>query len=455
MSTQPEINQSTSAGVRRSVWMMTVAVTLLLIVSIVATALVTFRFTVKTFFPEPQERYADIEILGDVLNDSAYYVADQDAMNVAAVKAYIEASGDEHAYYFTDDEYAAYRAEKAGRYVGIGVVVREAEVIYNAKIIRVIEIVRVAKNSPSAECGLLSAGDYIYGVETADGDVLVDDVGVEATTALIRGDADTAVSLIVLSKTNGGYEEKRVTLERKAYESCSVEFFVSTVATEAPVGVVRIYKFDLTTPTQLSAAIDQLVANGVSKFVFDLRDNGGGDLSSVIACTSYFLKPGDVIFSTERKNGETEENRAVVRTYTDEYEPCSVSEYDIGKYAEYEYSVLVNENTASAAEIFTAVFKDYGLAKIVGVTTYGKGSVQTYISLSPYGMQGVLKITTSHYYPPCGEGYHGVGIEPDIFIELLDGVNMYTATEAEDNQLVCAISMVVVPFEGVTVDAEN
>ena len=175
----------------------------------------------------------------------------------------------------------------------------------------------------------------------------------------------------------------------------------------------------------------------------------------MIACTSYFLKPGDVIFSTERKNGETEENRAVVRTYTDEYEPCSVSEYDIGKYAEYEYSVLVNENTASAAEIFTAVFKDYGLAKIVGVTTYGKGSVQTYISLSPYGMQGVLKITTSHYYPPCGEGYHGVGIEPDIFIELLDGVNMYTATEAEDNQLVCAISMVVVPFEGVTVDAEN
>lgn len=455
MNTQPEINHSTSGGAKRAFWIVTTVFILLLVVSIVATALVTFQFTVKTFFPEPQEQYADIEILEGVLADSAYYDLNLEDMNVAALKAYIAASGDEYARYYTNEEYAELKAENAGRYIGVGIVVQDATITYNAKDINVVEVVRVTKNSPAAENGEISAGDYIYAVETENGRLLVDDIGMDETTDLIRGKADATVSLTVLSKNDGGYVEKLVTLERRTVESVSVEYFVSTVAKEVPVGIVRIYEFDLTTPTQLCNAIDTLAESGVSKIVFDLRNNGGGDLWSVVACASYFVKSGDVILSEEMKNGEVEELRAVPRTHTDEYETCSVSTQDIGKYAEYEYSVLVNENTASAAELFTAVLRDYDLAKVVGVTTFGKGSVQSYISLASYGMQGVLKITTSHYYPPCGEGYHGVGIEPDVYIELLDGVNVHTATEDEDNQLVCAVSMVVVPFESVPSQPQN
>lgn len=450
MNTQPEINRSSSSGSKRAPWLVTVAVILLLVVSITATALITFQFTVKTFFPEPQEQYADIEILEGVLKDSAYYTPEYEAMNIAALKAYIEASGDKYAQYYTDEEYAELRAENTGHYVGIGVVVQETEITYNAKDITVVEIIRISRNSPAAQSAALSVGDYIYAVGTDEDTLFVNDIGMDGTTKLIRGEAGTSVSLTVLSKNETGYEEKQVSVERKEVESISVDFFISAVASEVKVGVLRIYQFDLTTPTQLCQAIDALSAQGVKHFVFDLRDNGGGDLWSVVACASYFVKSGDIIMSEENKNGEIEELRAVLRTHTGDYESCSVSALDIGKYAAYEFSVLVNENTASAAELFTAVLRDYELATVVGVNTFGKGSVQSYIPLSSYGMKGVLKVTTSHYFPPCGQGYHGVGITPDVFLELKDDVNIYTAKEEEDNQLVCAIGMVVRPFNPAT-----
>ena len=106
-------------------------------------------------------------------------------------------------------------------------------------------------------------------------------------------------------------------------------------------------------------------------------------------------------------------------------------------------AVLINGNTASAAELFTAVLRDYELATLVGTTTYGKGVLQNIFDLSPWGYTGGIKLTTGYYNPPSGENYDGKGIAPSGAETPLDDAvknkNLYLLTEAEDNQLRAAI----------------
>ena len=116
-----------------------------------------------------------------------------------------------------------------------------------------------------------------------------------------------------------------------------------------------------------------------------------------------------------------------------------MSDEDIGKYRNFKVAVLVNQNTASAAELLTAVFRDYQLAPVIGEQTFGKGTMQTLIPLDQYGLEGGLKVTTSHYYPPCGESYNGIGIAPDIVVELPEGLVIANLSEQEDTQLCRAI----------------
>ena len=126
------------------------------------------------------------------------------------------------------------------------------------------------------------------------------------------------------------------------------------------------------------------------------------------------------------------------------FRSCSVSSEDIGKYRreELEFTVLCNGSTASAAELFTATFRDYGIGTVVGTTTYGKGSMQSIISLWKYGYNGALKLTVAKYFSGANggdnDGYDGVGITPDIYCEQSEEVaekNIYDITDDEDEQL--------------------
>ena len=223
----------------------------------------------------------------------------------------------------------------------------------------------------------------------------------------------------------------KVTLERRSVEVDSVSCLIDSQYSD--VGIVSIFQFDLNTPMLFSNAVSSLREQGVKKLVIDLRDNGGGDLNSVIACASYFLDNDDLILSAEDNKGDVVKYKARARTYGGRYASCSVTAEDIGKFKNIKVVVLVNENTASAAELLTAVFRDYGLAPIIGVNTFGKGTMQTIYSLDAHGIDGGMKITTDVYFPPCGENYDGVGILPDVVVELDDS--------AEDNQLKTAIEI--------------
>ena len=149
------------------------------------------------------------------------------------------------------------------------------------------------------------------------------------------------------------------------------------------------------------------------------------------------------MFCTEDKNGTKETIYVEPVTYnTKDYQGCNVTAEDIGKYKGLDIVVLCNESTASAAELFTAAMRDYDLADIVGVKTYGKGSMQSIISLSQFGYAGGLKLTTKMYYPPSGEGYDGIGIIPDVEVALDEALldkNIYEIKDDEDNQLRVAL----------------
>lgn len=411
-----------------------------ILVTAAVTALLTFSITLRTYYPEQVGKKSPLEILSYMFEEKAYDVPDYDAMHVAALKAYVDASGDLYAEYYTTEEYEELRTEKNGHYVGIGVTVYEKDVTVDERNTNALEIARVHKGSRVREAGI-SEGDCIYSVFVDGTEYTVEAIGRDKIVEMIRGEDGTAVTVTVLSRNENGYEKRTVSVIRTRVETLSVEYKVSQ--TDPSVGIVKMYGFDMTTPTQLCEAVDSLVKQGANGLIFDLRDNGGGDLWSVVACASYFTNRDDVILTVESRNGTEETIRTIERNYDAEYASCNVTVPDIGKYRGYEAVVLVNENTASAAELFTAVLRDYGLAKIVGTQTYGKGSMQSYYSLSKYGMDGYLKLTTNHYRPPCGEDYNGIGITPDCVVEPGEAFDPYSmnGNEADDPQLHCGMNM--------------
>ena len=168
-------------------------------------------------------------------------------------------------------------------------------------------------------------------------------------------------------------------------------------------------------------AVETLTAEGCEKLVIDLRYNPGGELSSIVTTLDYILPEGPIIRIFDANGKE-------VDAYYSES-----GELDVPM------AVLVNENTASAAELFTAAVRDYDKAVIVGTTTYGKGCMQSTIPLSD---GGAVTVTNHMYNPPFSDNYHGVGIVPDVEVELdesLEDKNFYKITDEEDNQLTAAV----------------
>ncbi|MBE6597170.1 MAG: hypothetical protein E7641_05815 [Ruminococcaceae bacterium] len=406
----------------------------------------------KERLAEAQLRYATVgngaahdslELIEKLFEKYSYYGVDSEEVAEKVLKAYVEATGDVHAEYYNAEEFEAMVSDMSADYAGIGVTVGDTAVNYGGEETRVLEIFLVTPDGPAEKAGIVS-GDLIYSAETDEGTVTVDKLGYDGAVMALKGAEGTVAKFTILRPNgNGGYTELPFSLERAKVASVSVNGRVSE--TDAKVGIVSLYRFDLQTPAQFKAAMDRLIGGGCEFFVFDLRNNLGGDLNSVVAVLSTFANEGDTIISIESKDGSRETITAKAVSYDGNYADCSVLPEDIGKYRKSikDAAVICNGSTASAGELFTAALRDYNIAELVGTTTYGKGSVQQTIDLSQFGYKGALKLTTAHYFPPSGEGYHGVGIEPTLKVELSDDAkkyNLYKLPQSIDNQLAAAIS---------------
>ena len=389
------------------------------------------------------EQVVDTEtltLIDTLIKQYAYEEVDRDAMMEAVIKAYVAATGDVYAEYYTKEEFDALINESQGQMQGIGVSVVNSTLDYNGVTYSVIEIIMVYPGSPAEKAGV-RPGDKLITVVHEGTEYSVTQVGYTVAVNYLRGEAGTDAEFTVMRQVGADYQPVDFKVTRAAFEALSVTHKVS--ATDPSIGIVSILQFDLTTPTQFCAAVDELRTKGCTKFIFDVRNNPGGDLESIKAVLSYFLSEGDVIVSTKDKRDNTEVTKVGVMKHGDKsYAGCDITRKDIGKYKDLKFAVITNGNTASAAELFTATVRDYDLGPIVGETTYGKGCMQSIFSLSYYGFDGGLKLTTKMYFPASGEGYHGIGITPDVPVELSEEAkqyNIYVLPEQLDNQLQTAI----------------
>ncbi len=377
------------------------------------------------------ENYAEkIALIDYIFEEYGLYDTDGKLLLDEMLRAYAAATGDKYAAYYTAEELAAMMSDMNGNAVGIGVTVTMDPAS------GCILVIQVAPDSPADKAGI-EVGDLIVKIGTKAEGELVGDIGYELAMRKLVGEAGTTANIVLLR----GSEELEFSIVRAAFHTISVSGFVST--TDKSVGIVRISGFDTGTPTQFKNVMGTLIAGGCDRFVFDVRNNPGGEQKSVMAVLSYFLQENDVIMSTVKKDGTTTYFRAEAATYSGDYAACSVKKEEIGMYRGYGAVVLTNGYTASAGELFTAALAESGVATVVGETTYGKGVFQTIYDLSSMGYSGGIKLTIGYYAPPSGVNYDGKGIEPGVPVEPNEAVltqNLYLLSESEDNQLAAAIA---------------
>lgn len=321
------------------------------------------------------------------------------------ITGYIAGTGDKYAYYLNKKNFAEMTVDSSGEMVGIGV-----RVSYDGSVIKV---VRVMEDSPARVGGILK-GDIITGV---DG-VSISEIGYDEAIERIRGTVDTAVTLNI--DRNG--EEIECVIIRKSFVE---ETVISRVLdSDRTVGIIKIIQFDDKTPEQFIGACEKLKADGVDKFIFDVRENPGGNLTAICEVLDYLLPEGPIIHIEDAK-GE----RETLYSEAGEFEAPMC--------------VLVNGHTASAAELFSAALQDYNKAELVGTVTFGKGTAQSVIPL-PDGSG--FAFSQSAYYPPFSDRYEGVGIVPDHEVamdEEVAGISLYDITDEQDNQLNFAVRLLL------------
>ena len=310
---------------------------------------------------------------------------DTNKITDALINCYVASTGDRYGYYRNETENTEYDESTSGEYVGIGVTVL-TDPDENGNIV----IISTSKNSPAEEAGILP-GDVIVSV---DGKA-VSEIGSEAAASLIKGPSGTTV-LIGIKR---GEELLSLTVERRIVAEQSVSYSVI----DGNVGLVSISGFKSNTPDQFREAIDALEEADVKAIVFDVRNNPGGLLTSIINVLEYLVPTGTRIMSYSTLDG-----RELVEYAEDDAEN---SDHVI----KVPLAVLCNKHTASAAELFTAALRDYdsmGILDVitVGERTFSKGVMQATYTLSD---KTSITLTIAFYNPPSGVNYDGVGVIPD------------------------------------------
>lgn len=329
---------------------------------------------------------------------------DPEQMEAGIYKGMLAGLNDPYTVYYTPEEYEALTEETEGIYCGIGALVSQN--IESG----LITALRVFKNSPAEEAGM-KKGDLIYKVGDIEASTMELDVLVQQE---IRGEEGTAVDITVLR--NG--EELKLHIVRRVVEVTTVE----AQMIDEETGYILVTQFDTVTADQFRDAVDELEEKGMKQLVIDLRDNPGGVLDAVVDMAAYVL-PDDqfdgTIVSTSDKYGKG--MRYFSKDGKIQYEANDGGgrdpryPKDDGHELDIPIAVLINGNSASASEVFAGALRDYGSAKLVGTTSFGKGIVQTLVQLED---GSAVKMTISHYYTPSGFDLHKKGLDPDEEIAL-------------------------------------
>ncbi len=324
-----------------------------------------------------------IELIDEAWNYLHREYVEPDKLNSAnisagAIKGMLEALQDPHMVYLTAEDFKIVQTHFSGSFEGIGAVLGLIE--------NKLTIAGIIKGMPAEASGML-VGDVI---EAINGESTAG-MSVDVAVSKIRGDAGTTVELLVLHPDAAA--PVTVSITRAKIDVPSVDYEL-----RGNIAVISIYQFTSRTESELEAILPKLKQDNAQGIVLDLRDNQGGILDTVVKVASHFITEG-VILSVRS-------NQGVIKTYDAVNQNITT---------DLPMVVLVNENSASGAEVLTGALKDHHRALIAGTTTYGKGSVNI---VQPLSDGSGIYITTSRWLTPDGNIIEGKGIEPDITLDV-------------------------------------
>jgi len=309
----------------------------------------------------------------DIIQENYVYGIKKEDLIKGAIKGLFY-NLDPHSQYYTKEEFQELVELTSGNFVGIGVYVTEEK--------GYVKITDIIEGGPAHRMGM-KPGDVILEVDGQD----VDGLSMEEVTALIRGEAGTYVKLKIRRNDNVIVYNIR----RELVEVNPVEYsFINN-----NIAYIQIREFNEHTTENLEKALKNIDKKRIKNIIVDLRNNPGGLLVEATGALEFFVPQGPLVHIRYKGGGEE-------TLYSHLKEP------------KYNLAVLVNEYSASASEIFAGAVQDTGVGKIIGTTTYGKGTVQLMLSL-PLG--DGMKITVAEYLTPNRRNINQTGIQPDIVVE--------------------------------------
>ena len=338
-----------------------------------------------------------LTIYANILSDY-YEDVDTGELLDKAIAGMMDYLGDDYSTYLDDETTAELFESLSGEYKGIGVSINNTDK----------SIVEVYKNTPASKAGI-ETGDIIVGFNNTD----VTNMSATEVVEMIKN--STGNFTLQLKR---GEQTITVTLKNETLIAPNTDYYMIE---NTNIGYLYMETFSNTLATQVKSALEEMEKNGMTSLIIDLRNNTGGYLNSASDVASIFLEKGKRIYSLEYQNE--------VNHYNDETR----------EHKEYNIVVLINENTASAAEILAAALKESYGATIVGETSFGKGKVQQTMQLDDGSM---VKYTSAYWLTPNGTCIDEIGINPDYYVtneEITDENG--TITGINDLQLQKAIEI--------------
>ncbi|MBI3162876.1 MAG: S41 family peptidase [Chloroflexi bacterium] len=333
---------------------------------------------------------------------------DDVALMRGAISGMMEALGDKHSTYMDPDNYEQATSSLEGEYEGIGAYV-DTSTDY-------LTITSPMPGSPAERAGLLS-GDQVVAIDGED----MTGVPAEVARTKVIGPAGTTVHLTIFREGDENLLEFDIVREKITIKSASGKMLENDIA------YVQVTTFGAKTTSELLATLEELMAQNPKGIILDLRNNGGGYLQTSVEVVSQFVGDGVVLY--------------------EQYGDGSRKTYDVisGGLAtdtDIPMVVLINEGSASASEIVAGALQDHERAKLVGMISYGKGSVQNWIPLS--NENGAVRITIARWLTPLEHTIHEIGLTPDVVVPMTDE----DRKEKRDPQLDAAIETLLALING-------
>ncbi|HAE92619.1 MAG TPA: S41 family peptidase [Tissierella sp.] len=387
----------------------------LMVVLLVVTNIITFgltnlmsvTFSNKAYIPLAEynklksvfNEFSKVMMVEDYVKENYLRDVDEKKLIDGQLKGMLQSLEDPYSTYMTKEEFESFLQQTSGTYAGIGVVVTPGDD-------NLITVVSPIEDTPGERAGIKS-GDKIIKVNGVEyfGE------NMDEAVKVMKGEPNTKVSLTILRKNR---ENKNNIFDIEVTREIIRLVTVKSNIIDDDIGYIKITSFDELTYKDFKIELDKLGKRNIKGLIIDLRNNPGGLLNVCADIADELLGEGDIVY-TQTKDGKREYLKSDK------------------KMVDYPLVLLVNKGSASASEILAGAVKDHKRGTLIGTTTFGKGVVQRIKDLDD---GSGLRLTISEYFTPNGINIHGIGIEPDIVVELTEGVEEIGVNNLmEDTQL--------------------